>query len=148
MVALTTLQGLLERRHFVRISLMPATSITARTGPPAITPVPSGSRFHQHTACAECADNFVRNGGSLQGNLDQVFLGVLNTLADRVRNLGGLCPMPKPTMPLPSPTTTRAANLKIRPPFTVLDTRLMATTLLLQVQSRTINSSQMYSLLL
>ncbi len=31
-------------------------------------------------------------------------------------------------VPLPSPTTTRAANLKIRPPLTVLETRLMETT--------------------
>src|SRR5699024_642045 len=37
-------------------------------------------------------------------------------------------PMPKPMVPLPSPTTTRALNFITRPPLTVLDTRLMATT--------------------
>src|SRR5699024_5870990 len=37
-------------------------------------------------------------------------------------------PIPKPTVPFPSPTTTSAENLKIRPPFTVLETRLIATT--------------------
>ena len=50
----------------------------------------AGSRFHQHAACAERTDYFVRNGRSFQGNVDQIFLGVLNSFADRVRNLGGL----------------------------------------------------------
>lgn len=45
MVARTTLHGLLERRDLVRMSLIPATSITARTGPPAITPVPGAAGF-------------------------------------------------------------------------------------------------------
>ena len=34
-------------------------------------------------------------------------------------------PWPKPTRPLPSPTTTSAAKPKRLPPFTVFDTRLM-----------------------
>src|SRR5882724_5458974 len=37
-------------------------------------------------------------------------------------------PMPKPTWPLPSPTTTSALKLNRRPPFTTLATRLMVTT--------------------
>src|SRR5262245_23899 len=40
-VAFTTLCGLVEPKDLVRMSWMPAVSITARTGPPAITPVPS-----------------------------------------------------------------------------------------------------------
>ena len=88
MVAVTTLQGLLERRHLVRISRMPATSSTARTGPPAITPVPSGA--YSHLAGAEFADHLVGDGGPLQGDLDHVLLGVLNALADGVGDLGGL----------------------------------------------------------
>ena len=32
-------------------------------------------------------------------------------------------PRPKPTRPLPSPTTVSAVKEKIRPPFTTLDTR-------------------------
>src|SRR3569623_940432 len=36
-------------------------------------------------------------------------------------------PCPKPTRPLPSPTTTSAANPKRLPPFTVFETRLMWT---------------------
>src|SRR6476469_3908662 len=38
-------------------------------------------------------------------------------------------PWPKPARPLPSPTTTSAAKPKRLPPFTVLDTRLMWTSL-------------------
>src|SRR3954447_26956359 len=39
-VARTMLWGLVDPRLLVRISVMPAHSSTARTGPPAITPVP------------------------------------------------------------------------------------------------------------
>ena len=37
-------------------------------------------------------------------------------------------PNPAPTCPFLSPTTTNAANLKLRPPFTTLVTRLIDTT--------------------
>src|SRR5258706_457618 len=37
-------------------------------------------------------------------------------------------PYPRPTLPLPSPTTTSAVNEKRRPPLTTLATRLMETT--------------------
>ena len=45
-VAFTTLRLLLEPRDFVLIFRTPANSRTARTGPPAITPVPSGAGFN------------------------------------------------------------------------------------------------------
>src|SRR5262249_55485344 len=38
-------------------------------------------------------------------------------------------PMPKPTTPWPSPTTTRALKLRFLPPLTTFVTRLIATTL-------------------
>src|SRR3984885_4331056 len=44
-VALMTLCGLEVPIDFVRTLEMPATSITARTGPPAMIPVPSGAGF-------------------------------------------------------------------------------------------------------
>lgn len=43
-------------------------------------------------------------------------------------------PKPKPTVPFSSPTTTRAVNLKVRPPLTVLETRLSETTSPLQLE--------------
>src|SRR5258705_581692 len=45
-------------------------------------------------------------------------------------------PWPKPTRPLPSPTTTRAAKPNRRPPFTTLATRLMCTSLSIRSLSR------------
>jgi hypothetical protein len=47
MVAFTALWGLWDPRHLVRTFLMPATSTTARTGPPAMTPVPSEAGFYK-----------------------------------------------------------------------------------------------------
>ena len=43
MQALITLCGLAVPRDFATISLIPKTSHTARTGPPAIIPVPFGA---------------------------------------------------------------------------------------------------------
>ena len=48
------------------------------------------SRLEQNAACTELADNLVRDGGALQRNLNEVLLGVLDALADSVRNLGSL----------------------------------------------------------
>src|SRR5215467_2252193 len=50
-VALTTLCGLEVPMDFVSTLLIPATCITLRTGPPAITPVPSPAGFR--STCAE-----------------------------------------------------------------------------------------------
>ena len=44
-------------------------------------------RLQQNSACAECADYFVRNGSSLQGNLNQIFLCVFDAFSDSIRNL-------------------------------------------------------------
>src|SRR5207245_2388795 len=53
-VARTMLWGLVEPRLFVRMSVMPAHSSTARTGPPAITPVPVAAGFN-NTRPAPCS---------------------------------------------------------------------------------------------
>src|SRR6266498_4563245 len=44
-VALMTLCGLVVRSDLVRMSAMPTDSRTARTGPPAMTPVPGAAGF-------------------------------------------------------------------------------------------------------
>src|SRR6187551_2283151 len=53
------------------------------------------------------------------GTLIRFFLAAGTSLA---------LPTPKPTMPWPSPTTTRALKLRFLPPLTTLVTRLMDTT--------------------
>src|SRR6185369_1845888 len=45
-VALTTFPGLVVPSDFVRMLATPTDSSTARTGPPAITPVPSAAGFN------------------------------------------------------------------------------------------------------
>src|SRR3990167_1349217 len=48
--AFTTLMGLLERWHLVKILEIPAPSQTARTAPEAMTPVPSEAGFKRTLA--------------------------------------------------------------------------------------------------
>ena len=63
------------------------------------------------------------------GLIHQLVIVTLDSDSDFLLDLSLIhISMPKPTWPSPSPTTTKAANLKIRPPLTVLETRLMATT--------------------
>src|SRR6266478_3463468 len=50
-VALTTLCGLEVPSDLVSTLVIPATCMTLRTGPPAMTPVPSGAGFNK--TCAE-----------------------------------------------------------------------------------------------
>jgi hypothetical protein len=57
----------------------------------------------------------------------QILFRVLNTLADCVGYLARFT-KPEATMPLPSPTTNKRRELKNATPFTVLETRLIATT--------------------
>ena len=133
MVAVTTFWGLLERRHLVRMSLIPAASITARTAPPAITPVPWGSGLHQHAR--QRRNSPMTSWGMVvpvRETLTRFFLASSMPLR-MASGTSAALPRPKPTVPLPSPTTTSAANLKIRPPLTVLETRFRETTLLCAV---------------
>src|ERR1700742_3393816 len=63
---------------------------------------------------------------SRRGTRTMVFLA--SSVALRIASgTSRALPWPKPTRPLPSPTTIRAANEKWRPPFTVAATRLMCT---------------------
>ena len=77
-VARTMLIGVRLPMHLERISLMPASSSTARTGPPAITPVPSAAG-RRNTSPAP----YVRTDYRYS---EQVFLGIFLSFADRVRN--------------------------------------------------------------
>ena len=69
---------------------MPATSITARTGPPAITPVPRGAGFISTRPAPNAPMTSWGMVVPFRETWIKIFLGVLNPLADRVRNLGGL----------------------------------------------------------
>ena len=127
-VAFTRLIGFWVPRLFESTSRMPASSSTARTAPPAITPVPSRGGLQQHLAGAVAADHLMR---------DRVAV-----LRHRGRGSSWRARRPSGSRAAPrwpcrsrrrrcwssSPTTTSAVNEKRRPPLTTLATRLIATT--------------------
>ena len=126
MVAATTFWGLLERRHLVRMSLMPAVSSTARTGPPAITPVP-GAAGLSNTRPAPNSP-ITSWGMVVPDSVTLIMFFLASSMPLRIASgTSAALPRPKPTRPFSSPTTMRAANLKIRPPLTVLLTRFRET---------------------
>ena len=126
-VAATTFWGLFDRRHFVLISDIPAASTTARTAPPAITPVPGGAGFSStlpapKTPMTSC-------GIVLPDMVIVVTFFFASSMPLRIASdTSPAFPSPNPTLPLPSPTTHKAANLNMRPPLTVLETRFRETT--------------------
>src|SRR6266852_3017064 len=126
-VARTMLCGFVEPRLFVSMSRMPAHSSTARTGPPAITPVPDAAGLSS-TRPAPCFP-MISCGivPPVSGTSDMRRRAASTAL--RTASLTSLAlPVAIPTWPLPSPTATSALKLKRRPPFTTFATRLIATT--------------------
>ena len=106
---------------------MPAASRTARTEPPAMTPVPCEAGFSSTLD----AEKVVRTSWGI----------VVPTIGMRMRcffasstpfriasGTSPALPSPQPTWPAPSPTTTTALKLKRRPPLTTFATRLIWTT--------------------
>src|SRR5581483_1604141 len=127
-VALATFTGLALPRDLVRMSLIPAASTTARTDPPAITPVPRAAGFNMTEAAPK------RETVSW-GIVDPSFIGTRIRLffafSTPLRIESGTSfafPRPTPTTPWPSPTTTTALKLNRRPPLTTFATRLTRTT--------------------
>lgn len=90
MVADTMFLGFLERRDLVLMFLTPVTSSTARDRTACDQAGTFRSGTHQHAAGAINAYYLVGNGCTLQGNLHQVLLCVLNALADCIRHFGSL----------------------------------------------------------
>src|SRR5688572_9928903 len=126
-VARTTLTGLLEPSDFDRMSRMPAASTTARTEPPAMTPVPCeaglSSTLEAPKACETSCGIVVPTMGTLIR-----FFFASSTPLRIASGTSPALPRPAPTWPAPSPTTTIALKLKRRPPLTTLATRLICTT--------------------
>src|SRR6266550_1213217 len=79
-VARTMLCGFVEPRLFVRMSRIPAHSSTARTGPPAITPVPDA-------AGAVFADDLVRNRAARERHFRHAAARRFDRLAHRFADL-------------------------------------------------------------
>src|SRR5438874_4291861 len=127
MVALTTLAWLLEPSDLARTSRIPAASTTARTPPPAMTPVPgeagrNKTRPPPNSPIVSCGMVF---------SCSETFSIDLRAASDALRIASATSfalPKPTPTFPSWSPATINALKLKRRPPFTTLAQRLMKTT--------------------
>src|SRR3990172_2648649 len=126
-VALMTLCGLRVPWHFVSTLRIPADSRTARTVPPAMTPVPSPAGLSSTQPAPKCPSTSCGMVVPKSGTRKRFFFACSPPL--RMASGTSLAlPRPTPTWPAPSPTTTRAEKLKRRPPLTTLATRLMCTT--------------------
>src|SRR5437867_3646721 len=127
-VAFTTLCGLCVPMDFVNTLGIPTAWMTARTGPPAITPVPSLAGF---------------SNTSPLPNRPRVWCGIVvpsvwmrrrfflaASIPLRIADGTSLAlPIPYPTtLAAGSPTTTRAEKLIFLPPLTTFVTRLIETT--------------------
>ena len=127
-VARTALFAFRVPTHFVKMSLTPTDSRTARTAPPAITPVP-GAAGRMITFAAPKVPTtswgMVRPSISLTLRNDFLALRLALPIAS---GTSPAFPVPKPTSPDLLPTTTSAANENRRPPLTTFATRLIATT--------------------
>src|SRR5450631_3489004 len=119
--------ALSEPRDLDSTSRIPAHSSTARTGPPAITPVPGAAGRSRTTPAAASPWTGCGMVPWIRGTLKNSFLASSTPLAMAAGTSLAL-PYPTPTVPSPSPTTTSAVKLKRRPPLTTLETRLMVTT--------------------
>ena len=89
-VACTMLIALSEPSDLLSTSWMPAHSSTARTGPPAMTPVPGDGRTQQDDAGRRLTLDRVRDGALDPGDLEEGLLGLLDALGDRRGHLLGL----------------------------------------------------------
>jgi len=116
--------GLFEPMHFVSTLASPASSTTARTPPPAMTPVPSDAGLSRTSPAPKRP--MTSNGivPSISGTSSMPFFAFSMPLRIASGTSFAL-PRPKPTRPALSPTTTSALKLNRRPPFTTLATRLM-----------------------
>src|SRR6266571_4340885 len=126
-VARTMLCGLVEPRLLVRMSRTPAHSSTARTGPPAMTPVPDAAGFRSTRPAPWCP--IISCGMVVPASGTSTRRRRAASTALRTASLTSFAlPVAIPTRPCPSPTATSALKPKRRPPFTTFATRLMEIT--------------------
>src|SRR5688500_12624409 len=106
---------------------MPQLSTTARTAPPAISPVPSGAGLSSTLPDPNLPTTWCGIVAPRSGTRIRFFFAasIPFLIAD---GTSLALPTPKPTTPCPSPTTTSALKLRFLPPLTTFVTRLIETT--------------------
>src|SRR5215813_1141336 len=112
--------------HFARMLLTPATSNTARIGPPAMIPVPSDAGCIS-TLDAPCRPITACCSVPFRRLTRNIFRRASSSAFCTATGTSRALPLPMPTAPPPSPTTVSAANPSTRPPFTTLVTRFTET---------------------
>src|SRR5215217_4066339 len=126
-VARATLMWLAEPSDLHSTSWMPASSRMTRAAPPAMTPVPGAAGFISKRP----APVTPRTGWVIvlpaRATSKRLFFAS-SVPFWMASGTSFALPYPRPTRPLPSPTTTSAVNENRRPPFTTLATRLIAIT--------------------
>src|SRR6185437_6213889 len=127
-VALITLCGLVVPIDLVSTFCTPAEVMTARTAPPAITPVPSGAGFSRTMPEPKRPSTVCGMLVCVRFTLTRFFFA--DSIPLRIAwGTSFALPEPYPTTAAEgSPTTTSAANERFLPPLTTLVTRLIATT--------------------
>src|SRR3954452_22631256 len=127
MVALATLMAFDDPSDLHSTSCTPASSRMMRAAPPAITPVPAAAGFIRTRPAPVTPMMGWVIVLPARGTSNRFFLAssVPFWIAS---GTSFALPYPRPTRPLPSPTTTSAVKEKRRPPLTTLGTRLIAMT--------------------
>src|ERR687897_69767 len=127
MVARATLMWLAEPSDLQSTSWTPASSRMMRAAPPAITPVPGAAGFirTRPPPVSPVTGWVIVEPASGTSNRLRLASSVPFWMAS---GTSLALPYPRPTRPLPSPTTTSAVKEKRRPPLTTLATRLIAIT--------------------
>src|SRR3989441_3184398 len=127
-VACTTLKGLPRPSVFATILWIPANSITALTAPPATIPVPADAGLSSTCSARNWPWTSWGMVPFLIATRTRFFLACWTAL-EMASGTSAALPLPTPTRPCSSPTTTSAVKLNRLPPLTTLATRLMYTTL-------------------
>src|SRR3981189_1844666 len=126
-VALPTLCGMEAPSDLVSTFVIPATCITLRTGPPAMTPVPSEAGFS--STCAEPYRPKTWCGIVVPFRFSLIrFFFACSMPFLMAMGTSRALPMPNPAWPWLSPTTTSAEKPRFLPPLTTLVTGLRAMT--------------------
>src|ERR1700720_95000 len=127
-VARTTLCGFADPSDLVRMFVIPAASTTARTSPPAMIPGPAGAGFSSTLPAPKLPT--IRCGIVVPASGTRIRFFFAASMPFLIADGTSFAlPIPKPTTPWPSPTTTSALKLRFLPPLTTLVTRLIDTTL-------------------
>src|SRR5579884_261757 len=126
-VAQAMLMALAEPSDLPSTSRTPASSRMARTLLPATMPVPGEAGLSITSAAPSCARISCGIVPPTIGTSIRFFLAASPPL--RIASgMARALPSPTPTWPLPSPTTTRALQLMVRPPWVVFWHLLVRTT--------------------